>query len=103
MSPRLKKPRHYNCPNRGEAEQVYKPAGIPLRDMEQILIARDEMEAMYLCDAENLTQEEAGERMGVSRGTVQRLLAQARKKTIEAVVMGKALAIAGIPKTRQDY
>jgi len=34
----------------------------------------------------------------VSRGTVQRLLAQARKKTIEAIVLGKALAIESIEK-----
>lgn len=93
MSPRLKKPRHYNCPYRGDAEEVYKPAGTPLRDLEQIIIYRDEMEAMFLCDAENLTQEEAGKRMGVSRGTVQRLLAQARKKTVKAIVLGKALLV----------
>jgi predicted DNA-binding protein (UPF0251 family) len=35
--------------------------------------------------------------MGVSRGTVQRLLAQGRKKVVEAIVGGKALAIAGEP------
>ncbi len=93
MSPRLKKPRHYNCPYRGDAEQVYKPAGTPLRDLEQITVFRDEIEAMFLCDSENLTQEEAGKRMGVSRGTVQRLIAQARKKAIEAVVLGKALMV----------
>ena len=98
MSPRLKKPRHYNCPYRGDAEQVYKPAGTPLRDLEQIIIFRDEIEAMFLCDSENLSQEEAGKQMGVSRGTVQRLLAQARKKTIEAIVLGKALAIESIEK-----
>ncbi|MGA2151200.1 MAG: DUF134 domain-containing protein, partial [Geobacteraceae bacterium] len=40
-----------------------------------------------------LTQDEAGKRMGISRGTVQRLLAQARKKTVEAVVLGKALLV----------
>jgi len=93
MSPRLKKPRHYNCPYRGDAEQVYKPAGTPLRDLEQIIVFRDEIEAMFLCDSENLSQEEAGKRMGVSRGTVQRLLAQARRKTIEGVVLGKALMV----------
>lgn len=95
MSPRLKKPRHLNCPYRGDAEAVFKPAGTPLRDLEQVSIARDEMEAMFLCDSEGLTQEEAGMRMGVSRGTVQRLLAQARKKAIEAVVLGKALMVKG--------
>jgi predicted DNA-binding protein (UPF0251 family) len=93
MTPRLKKPRHYNCPYRGDAEEVYKPAGTPLRDLEQIIIYRDEMEAMFLCDHDNLTQEEAGNRMGISRGTVQRLLAHARGKTIEAIVLGKALLV----------
>ena len=102
MSPRVKKPRHCNCPFRGEIEQIYKPAGTPLREMERITIARDEMEAMYLCDSEGLNQEAAGERMGISRGTVQRLVAQARKKTIEAVVLGKALAIEGISKTHRN-
>jgi predicted DNA-binding protein (UPF0251 family) len=48
---------------------------------------------MYLCDAEGLNQEEAGTRMGVSRGTVQRLLASARKKVVLALVMGKALSL----------
>jgi uncharacterized protein len=95
MSPRLKKPRNCNCPYRGDAEEVYKPAGTPLWDLDKISIGHDEMEAMFLCDSEGLTQEEAGKRMGVSRGTVQRLLAQARKKTIEAVVLGKALFVEG--------
>lgn len=99
MSPRMKKPRNCNCPFRGNAEEVYKPAGTPLRDLEQVSIGHDEMEAMYLCDGDGLTQEEAGARMGVSRGTVQRLLTRARKKTIEAIVLGKALAVEGVPKT----
>ena len=96
MSPRLKKPRNCNCPFRGDAEAVFKPAGTPLRDLEKVTIGHDEIEAMFLCDAEGLTQEEAGVRMGVSRGTVQRLLAQARKKAIEAVVLGKALMVKSV-------
>ncbi len=93
MSPRCKKPRQCSCPFRGNSGEVYKPAGTPLKDLERITLDHDEMEAMFLCDSENLTQEDAGERMGVSRGTVQRLLSQARKKTIEAIVLGKALSI----------
>ena len=95
MCPRVKKPRNCSCPFRGNAEEVYKPAGTPLRDLEQVILYRDEIEAMFLCDGENLNQEEAGKRMGISRGTIQRLLARARKKTIEAIVLGKALAIIG--------
>lgn len=95
MSPRCKKPRQCSCPFRGNADEVYKPAGTPLKDLERISLNHDEMEAMYLCDSENLTQEEAGNRMGVSRGTVQRLLSEARRKIIEAIVLGKALSVEG--------
>jgi predicted DNA-binding protein (UPF0251 family) len=93
MSPRCKKARICTCPFRGDTDVVFKPAGIPLRDLEQSRLNHDEMEAMYLCDYEGLTQEEAGARMGVSRGTVQRLLAAARKKIIEALVKGKAITM----------
>jgi predicted DNA-binding protein (UPF0251 family) len=76
---------------------VYKPAGIPLMDLQIEMLEEDELEALYLCDGKDLNQERAGEMMGVSRGTVQRLLAQGRKKVVEAMVEGKALAIAGDP------
>ena len=55
------------------------------------------MEALRLCDLENLTQKEAGDRMGVSRGTVQRILTAARSKVADALVNGKALSIEGGP------
>ncbi len=58
-----------------------------------IQLAYDELEALYLCDGEGKTQEDAGACMGVSRGTVQRLLAVARRKVAKALVGQKALAI----------
>jgi len=60
-------------------------------ELRQISLARDELEALRLCDLEGLTQEEAGQRMGVSRGTIQRLLTNARKKVAAALVEGAAL------------
>lgn len=74
---------------------MFKPAGTPLKDLEIIQLAHDELEALHLCDGEGKTQEEAGACMGVSRGTVQRLLADARCKVTRALVGHKALAIAG--------
>ena len=50
-----------------------------------------EMEALRLVDLEDLSQEEAGQRMGVSRGTVWRLLQNARRKVITAIIEGRAL------------
>lgn len=95
MSPRKKKHRNCCCPLREKLGHVFKPAGTPLMDMEVIILEHDELEAIYLCDSRDMNQERAGEMMGVSRGTVQRLLSQGRKKVIEALVGQKALAIAG--------
>lgn len=86
--PRPKKIRHCECGMHGQA---FKPAGRPMVDLVEIPLYRDELEVLRLCDLEGLVQEEAGQRMGVSRGTVQRLLASARKKTAQALVEGAAL------------
>jgi predicted DNA-binding protein (UPF0251 family) len=88
MSPRCKKPRHCRCSFKGTA---FKPTGIPLSELVTISLSRDELETLKLCDLDDLTQEEAGARMGVSRGTVQRILAAARKKVSDALVHGRAI------------
>jgi len=93
MSPRPKKPRNCACPHRPPGCSVFKPAGLPLKDLKQTVLLHDELEALRLCDVEGLTQEEAGSRIGVSRGTIQRLVASARKKMAEAVVYGLALVV----------
>jgi predicted DNA-binding protein (UPF0251 family) len=96
MSPRPKKNRICNCQLRECHKKVFKPSGIKLTDLEVICLDHDELEAFVLCDDKELSQEAAGEQMGVSRGTVQRLLARARKKVASALAEGKALAIAPV-------
>ena len=64
-----------------------------MRDIETVEIALDEFEAVRLCDSEGLDQEEAGRRMGVSRGTVQRLLYAARKQLVDAMLHQKGILI----------
>lgn len=95
MSPRPKKFRNCSCPHRPPGSQLYKPAGIPTSEIEKIQLPLDELEAMRLCDSEGLSQEEAGRRMGVSRGTIQRLVKSGRSRMVEAIVNGSALVIAG--------
>ena len=73
--------------------EVYKPAGIPMSELEMVELERDELEALRLCDVEGLSQEEAGERMGVSRGTVQRLVTSGRAKLVGSILRGAALQI----------
>lgn len=52
-----------------------------------------ELEAIRLVDYEDMTQEEAGKLMGVSRGTVWRLLMSGRKKLIGCLVQDQILNI----------
>jgi predicted DNA-binding protein (UPF0251 family) len=90
MSPRPKKSRACGCPMKGRA---FKPTGIPMKELETVTLYRDELEALKLCDADGLTQEEAGTRMGISRGTVQRILSGARKKVATALSGCRALVM----------
>ena len=66
----------------------------PQGNPEPIYIESAELEAFILLDLEELYQEEAGESMCVSRGTVWRLIQSARKKTAQALTEGRPLRIA---------
>ena len=74
-------------------EIIYKPIAIPCMELQETVIELDEFEAMRLCDLEELDQTAAGERMGVSRGTIQRLLTSGRKKLIEALMDSRVIRI----------
>lgn len=71
----------------------FKPQGIPLRILESVDLAADELEAVRLADFEGLYQEQAAERMGVSRQTLGLILARAHKKIAEALTQGKAIRL----------
>ena len=90
MSPRPKKIRNCQCRFQGQA---FKPSGTPMTELEKLTLYPDELEAVKLCDYDGLNQEQAGVQMGVSRGTIQRTLASARKKIAEALSLGKALIL----------
>jgi predicted DNA-binding protein (UPF0251 family) len=77
------------------ASEWFKPRGIPLRDLESVVLAVDELEALRLVDLEGLSHEAAGQSMGVSRGTIGRLVESGRRTAVDALVHGKALQIVG--------
>lgn len=66
-------------------------------DLEEVVLGLDELEALRLVDFETLSQEEAGSKMGVSRGTIGRLLEKGRRTVVDALLHGKALRIEGGP------
>ncbi len=73
----------------------YNPLGAPDNNLEPVILLYEEFEAIRLVDYENLNQEEASERMGISRPTFTRLNDKARKKIAKAFVEGKAIQIKG--------
>jgi uncharacterized protein len=73
----------------------FKPAGIPIRELEEVCLSLEEMEAVRLKDLQGLEQEQGADRMQISRPTFQRILASAREKIADALLNGKALRIDG--------
>ena len=73
----------------------YKPAGIRLTELEEVVIELDEFEAVKLADLEGLYQEEAAVSMNVSRQTFGRIISSAHSKIADAIVNGKAIRIEG--------
>jgi len=66
---------------------------ISLRDLEEILLAADELEPLRLADCEDLYHVDAAKRMGISRQTFDRIIRRARGKVAQALVKGLALRI----------
>jgi predicted DNA-binding protein (UPF0251 family) len=65
----------------------------PPRNPQPVDVEFAELEAFRLVDLEGLSQEEAGQRMNISRGTIWRLVQSARKKTAQALSEGRPIRI----------
>ena len=73
----------------------FKPREIPLCCLEIVNLSIEELEAIRLCDLLHMEQEEAADRMGVSRKTLWSDLQNARQQVADALVNGKAIEISG--------
>ena len=71
----------------------FKPRALPLSTLEEVELNLDEMEALRLCELEELDQIEAAKEMQISQSTLQRLLSSAHKKIADALINGKAIKI----------
>ena len=75
--------------------RYFKPSGVPLRMLDEIILRIEEAEAIRLKDLKGMEQEEAAEMMNISRPTFQRVLASARRKVADALLGSKAIRIDG--------
>ena len=75
--------------------KYFKPAGVPRREIEEIRLTLEEVEALRLKDKKGMNQQECAEKMGISRPTFQRILVSAHEKIAEALLEGKGIRFKG--------
>ncbi len=75
--------------------QGFKPFGLAYCESETILMQYDEYETIKLVNYDSLAQDEAAEKMGISRPTLTRIYNNALKKIAKAFVEGKTIIIEG--------
>ncbi|OGM08946.1 hypothetical protein A2159_01180 [Candidatus Woesebacteria bacterium RBG_13_34_9] len=71
----------------------FKPQGIPLRLLDEVVLEHDELEALKLYEVDKLDQINAAKKMKISQPTFARVLDSAHKKIANAIVSGKAVRI----------
>jgi len=58
----------------------YKPQGVPLSSLNEVVVNPEELETLRLRYIENLSQDEAAEKMGISQSQYQRDLVNTLRK-----------------------
>jgi uncharacterized protein len=89
----MARPRKCRCVTCKPGAYYFKPRGIPLALLEEVVLTLDELEALRLADFERAYHEDAASKMAISRATFGRVVEQARRKVAEALLKGKALRI----------
>ena len=91
----MPRPKQYRTICNPPLMKGYKPFGIPRNALDSVSLLYDEYETIRLLDYEGLNQEQAAERMNVSRPTLTRIYNKARKAIAQAFVEGKMILIEG--------
>jgi predicted DNA-binding protein (UPF0251 family) len=73
----------------------FKPRGVPIQQLEEVVLTIDEFEAIRLADLEGLYQEDAAKKMNISRQTFGNIIESAHKKIAGTIVNARALKIEG--------
>lgn len=72
---------------------AFGPLNRPIDDIEFLEIGVEHIETLRLCDIDGLTQEEASERLGISRRTLWSDLKNARRIVARAIIEGKGIRV----------
>ena len=77
----------------GQTVQLKSMTPDPEGNPEPVYLEPAELEVIRLVDIEDLNQQEAGDRMDTSRGTIWRLLQSGRRKIAIALIEGRKIEI----------
>jgi uncharacterized protein len=88
--PRPQKRRRICC---NPTVSYFKPRGIPMFELEEVVLEHDELESLRLADLLAYSHEKAANEMNISRATFGRIIERARKKVADGILNGKALRI----------
>ncbi len=91
----MPRPPKHRCISAKPVASLFKPSGIPSRNLGCRTLALDGFEVLRLVDYEGMDQDTAADRLGVSRPTVTRILQRARNTIADVLVNGLALVIEG--------
>ena len=95
----MSRPRRFRRINNKPNTIYFKPAGIPIKQLQENKISLVELEAIRLKDCLELDQKDCAEKMNISQPTFHRLIIEARKKVADALVNGKAIKL----EDKKDY
>ncbi|MEJ2104503.1 MAG: DUF134 domain-containing protein [Ignavibacteriaceae bacterium] len=88
--PRPRKQRRICC---NPTSDYFKPRGIPMYRLQEIIIDHAELEALRLADLLAYSHEKAANEMKISRATFGRIVEVARRKVADGILNGKAIRI----------
>jgi uncharacterized protein len=91
----MARPKKYRKIKCNPAVLYFKPRGIPMSVLDEVILEPDELEAIRLGDSLGLSQEEAAAKMNISRATFGRIINSAHSKVADGILNGKALHISG--------
>lgn len=89
----MPRPKKHKCLQFNPHVDYFKPRGIPLTDLGEVVLLSEELEAVKLYFVDNLDQIHGAEKICVSQPTFARIIDSACKKIADALINGKAIRI----------
>ncbi len=89
----MSRPRKYRRVYCDPSSYYFKPRGIPVYELEEVILDHDELESLRLADLLAYSHENAAKEMKISRATFGRIVEEARKKVADGILNGKSIRI----------